>query len=154
MEPLPGLPDLKEASRKSLNMVVSPSGNGWGFTPDRGWDFDPAWDSFAASTGGGGGFPGGQGSGGGPGGGPGFTWDLGLGGVTVGSSNGPGGTTVTGTPGGVRNTVSSLTDWFGSIPWARIAAFLLGLLLIVGGIYLTKPVQQTVIKSVKGAMAA
>jgi len=152
---LPELPDLKAASRKSLNLVSAPSGTGWGFTPERGWDYDAAWDSFAASVGGGGSLPGGQGSVGGPGGGgPSFTWDIGLGGITV----GPGGGGTTGTPGGIRNTVTgaqtAVSSLFGAIPWSRIAAFLLGLLLILGGIYLIPKVQQQVNRTVKGAIAA
>ena len=148
---LPKLPDLAAANRKQLNLVVAPSGTGWGFTPDRGWDYDAAWDSFIASVGGGG-LPGGQGSGGG-GGGPSFTWDVGVGGVTAGSGTGPGGTTVTGTPGGIRNTTTSVLDLFGAIPWSRIAALLLGLILIIGGIYLIKPVQQAVVRTVKSVAA-
>ena len=148
---LPKLPDLAAANRKQLNLVAAPSGTGWGFTPDRGWDYDAAWDSFMSSVGGGG-LPGGQGSGGG-GGGPSFTWDIGPGGVTIGPGKTETGTDVTGTPGGVRSTTTGLLDLFGSIPWSRIAALLLGLILIIGGIYLIKPVQQAVVRTVKSVAA-
>ncbi len=139
-----------------LNLIAAPSGNGWGFTPDRGWGFDgyTNYDGFVTGGGGigGGGLPGGQGSGGGSG--PGYTWDIGIGGVTVGAG---GGGTV-GTPGGVRNTTQQVTNavtglWTG-IPWSRVAAFLLGLLLILGAIYLMRPVQQFVQQTARNAAIA
>jgi hypothetical protein len=40
-----------------------------------------------------------------------------------------------------------------SFSWTRITAFLLGLILIVGGLFLFKPVQQTVVKAVKAGAA-
>ncbi len=43
----------------------------------------------------------------------------------------------------------------GAIPWGRIAAILLGLLLIGGGLYLIKPVQAiNVVNGAKGLLAA
>ena len=38
------------------------------------------------------------------------------------------------------------------INWGRLAAFLLGLLLIAGGLYLLKPTQQLIIKPAKRAL--
>ncbi len=151
MNALPKLPDLASV-RKSMYMVQAPSGTGWGFTPSGGWDFDAAFNSFVSSVGGGGGGGGGGGSTL-PGGTGGYNLglDIGLGGVTVTTKDGSG-NVVSG--GGVVSSTSSLLNLFSSIPWSRIAAFLLGLLLIVGGIYLIKPVQQVVTKTVKGAIAA
>jgi hypothetical protein len=109
--------------------------------------------------GGGGGVPifGGGGGGGFPGSG---TINIGLPGNPA--SGGSGGKTSTISLGGSApavgyNMLSSLLG-IPAINWGRIAAFLLGLILIAGGIYLIKPVQESVNRTIKtgakGAVAA
>lgn len=85
---------------------------------------------------------------GGPVGGPG-----GGGGVVISLPGGGGSGGFTG--GATSASTLGLASWFLGIDWGRIAAFLLGLLLIAGGIYLIKPVQQAINVTVKeGAKAA
>jgi hypothetical protein len=140
----------------------SPGGLGWGFVPTTGWGFDGTTSgspqggtgiSFNFSNpfligGSGGSIPTGSGSGGG--------FDLGqvLGagaGVLGGVIAGTGAATGAGKPLPGQSQVSSgLLGWF---DWGRIAAILLGLLLIAGGMYLIKPVQQVVNKGVKYSTA-
>lgn len=134
---LPTLPDLSSAFRGAGASPLFVEIGGGGGSP----------------IGGGGGFPISDGGGG-----------IHIGGGTpVGSSGGGGGITLPG--GGASSTAASIGGtWLSSllgipaINWGRIAAFLLGLILIAGGIYLIRPVNQvvnqTVKKSVKGAIAA
>lgn len=85
------------------------------------------------------GFPGGGGIG------------LGLPPIFGGGSGGSGGG-VTVTPVGIGGAIAGgLSSVLGipAINWGRIAAFLLGLLLVAGGIYLIKPVQQVVNRTIK-----
>lgn len=101
--------------------------------------------------GGGGGFPGGGG--------------IQIGIPPIGSggnpaSGGGSGKTVSlpSTPLGVGASMLSNLLGIPAINWGRIAAFLLGLILIAGGIYLIRPVNQivntTVKRSAKAALAA
>lgn len=92
------------------------------------------------------------GCGGGIGGGGGI---FGGGGPTltmppIGGSGGGGGGTgkVTNVGFSVGGALSSVLG-IPAINWGRLAAFLLGLLLIAGGLYLIKPVQQIVNRTVK-----
>ncbi len=140
---LPSLPSL--SSRPELHpsgrMLVAPGGDGWGFTPDGGWGIDFSGVGFNGS-----GFVGSSSTGGGSGSGGGLNtgWDIGTiaGGIAGGIIGGPGGV-----PGGIvggQNAQQQATGLLGAINWGRIGAFLLGLLLIAGGLYLIKPIQQAV----------
>lgn len=112
------------------------------------------WDALGMDTGSGGSggynfaLPSITGGGGGSGGG----FDLGgvIGGVisgVTGSLTGGGSTQILGSS-SAKSYLSSVLG-LPSINWGRIAAFLLGLLLIAGGLYLIKPVQQVVNRTVK-----
>lgn len=139
---LPALPSLSERpqlQRSPLQLVASPSGNGWGFSPDGGWGLD---SSGIGPNGSGFIFGGGGGSGGQTGGnsGPGYGWDVIFGGGPTGVALG----TAAGVVGNLTGGAAQTGSIFPSINWGRIGAFLLGLLLIAGGLYLIKPVQQVV----------
>lgn len=74
-----------------------------------------------------------------------------------GGSGGGSGVKVTPVGAGVGPFGGLLSSVLGipAINWGRIAAFLLGLILIAGGIYLIKPVQNVVNQTIKkGAKAA
>lgn len=167
---LPALPDLREAAARPVRPLLavapdySPSGTGWGFVPDQGW----GWDAGGYSASYGSGFTIGGGAGGGsvPGGGGGFpeiclgTWCVGGGGMTTNvpvpgsGSGGSGGGGATSIPGKIVAAATGAVSTALGIPainWGRLAAFLLGLLLIGGGLYLLKPVQEVINRSVKGA---
>jgi hypothetical protein len=161
---LPQLPDLAAAAKRpvakpTLNLMA-PSGNGWGFAPDSGWaadfsgfGFNGAGFDFFGFGGGGGGSNPFLGGGGGP---PGFgnTFPL-PGGIEIPIGGGGGVQPVVGTV--LGSVGSAVTGAVGSaiglpaINWGRLAAFLLGLLLIAGGLYLFKPVQQAVNVRVQAA---
>jgi hypothetical protein len=70
-----------------------------------------------------------------------------------GSGSGPTFTIGGGTTRPVNNTTTT-SNWLGlpSISWGRIACFLLGLLLIAGGLFLIKPVQKTIIEVGKNSL--
>jgi hypothetical protein len=127
----------------------SPSGTGWGFTPSGGWGID---FSGVGSQGSGFILPGGSG---GPSGGDGGIFGPSIG-ITLpfpGGSSGsgaPGGTSIPGKILGAATGAVSSVLGIPAINWGRIAAFLLGLLLIAGGLYLLKPVQTVVNRSVRG----
>lgn len=116
-------------------------------------------DPFDIYGGGGGGFPifgPGDTSGGGGGFPPIFTFDLGGGNFSGGGSGGGSGQP----PVNVTPVSFDPTKWLSgvlgipSINWGRIAAFLLGLILIAGGIYLIRPVQNIVNQTVKRSAKA
>lgn len=77
-----------------------------------------------------------------------------MGGGNPASGGGSGKTVSVGLPGSVGSGASMLSSLLGlpAINWGRIAAFLLGLILIAGGIYLIKPVQETVNRAAKAAI--
>lgn len=100
---------------------------------------------------------------GGGGGGIGFppSGGIDLGGGNPASGGGSGRTVGFPLPGGAMGSaIGAGGSWLSSmlgipaINWGRIAAFLLGLILIAGGIYLIRPVNQIVNKSAKAAIAA
>jgi hypothetical protein len=150
---LPGLPSLPSLSESpqlrhppTLN-VQAPSGNGWGFTPDGGWGIDssgygPQGDGFFGGGGDGGLFGGGGGIFGGGSGGGGIVISAPP--INVGGGGGSGTISVGGTGGTATNAGFNPFSYLPAINWGRIGAFLLGLLLIAGGLYLIKPVQQVV----------
>lgn len=107
--------------------------------------------------------------GGGSGGfGGGFPGGINIGAVPIGGGNpasgGGSGRTISSIPSipsspiGIGTSMLSNLLGIPAINWGRIAAFLLGLILIAGGIYLIRPVNQivnqSVKNSVKGALAA
>ncbi len=139
---LPSLPSLAERptlTHRSASplQILSPSGDGWGFSPDGGWGIDSSGFGFGGS-----GFT--INPGGGTGGSTGGGFDLwnNLGGIVGGAITGATGGSVNGPA--VANTGAAAINWFSGINWGRIGAFLLGLLLIAGGLYLIKPLQQIV----------
>lgn len=73
-------------------------------------------------------------------------------GLPGGGSSGGGATSVSlgGAVGGALSSVLGIP----AINWGRLAAFILGLILIAGGIYLIKPVQQVVNTNVKAGAKA
>lgn len=117
----------------------------------------PHIQDFISIGGGGGGDPfGGIFSGGGP--------SIGM--PPIGGTGNPGNLPKT-TPVSISGGLSAAIPGLGglssvlgipSINWGRLAAFLLGLLLIAGGLYLLRPVQQivnaTVKDTIKGAAVA
>lgn len=88
------------------------------------------------------------------GGGGGFDTGVSVG-TPAGGTGGSGGASQRQASAGQGTTPASTsgTSWFTwpSISWGRLAAFLLGLILILMGIYLIKPVQQVVNTTVKTA---
>lgn len=81
--------------------------------------------------------------------------------IQIGGSNNPrgsgstggssGGSSIPGAVAGVAGRALSSVLGIPSINWGRLATFLLALLLIAGGLYLIKPVQQIVVKPIKRA---
>jgi hypothetical protein len=161
---LPALPELPSlTSRPQVHPTLAnafsfgaPSGNGWGFTPDSGWESGFSINDIFGGGGGGDIFGGGGGGffGSGPssvdptqGGGFGIGSPV----ISIGGGGGGGGTATTIKAGtGTSSSVGFLgLPGLPSIDWGRIGAFLLGLLLIAGGLFLIKPVQQAVKITVK-----
>lgn len=80
-------------------------------------------------------------------------WVPPIGGGNPGSGGGSGKATPVSVSGSIGGALSSVLG-IPAINWGRIAAFLLGLLLIAGGIYLIRPVQKIVNQSVRSARSA
>lgn len=79
--------------------------------------------------------------------------------MLIGTGTGPGVPPPTGSTSGTQSIPGNQPGskpWYSmlTVSWSRIAALILGLLLIAGGLYLIKPVQQFVNKSAKGAVLA
>lgn len=101
--------------------------------------------------------------GGGGGGGIGFpgSGGINIGVPPIGSGSNPAGGSGSGktvsipsSPLGIATGMLSSLLGIPAINWGRIAAFLLGLILIAGGIYLIKPVQEAVHETIRGATVA